>query len=757
VKKSARPPARDSARPAAPAGVRRWQAITDRLQPEWVFLALALSFGTALAFVTPPFSVPDEEAHFRRAFEISEGRIIALKQGDFTGDNLPRSLVEIYDRYRPLNDAPEQKTTATATLESLRIPVDLDDRGFVAFSNSAIHSPLIYLPQSLAVFLTRRCTSSLLAGLYAGRLFNLLSTAFLVFLAVRLTPIAKWGFAVLGLTPMTLSLMASLSSDALTNSFAFLMVALALACAFGAERPVSRRMIVYMAVTGAALGLSKQAYFLLPLCYLLIPRSALGSSRRYWLCFAIVQAATVGAVLVWAAVVRDIYSPSDLSYGMNPRAQIRLMLADPLEALLVLLRTTRYAEFYGEEYLGWLGRVGLRMPTLVYLIEVGLLAVVFIGTYDSEKGPTTRQALVAAGVAFLVTLTVLVVIHITWDAVGSSSVALQGRYFIPIGPLMGVALSRLGALGRGSGARVSVRVPGLVTICVPIALAGTLVRVVDRYFVDSPQAAAQRLSSEGEALLREGGHEANARELFERALTIDSDNASAHLNLGLLFADSRWQEAVSHLRAALRLKPDDVAAMNNLATILVRQGEHAEAIRLLQEAIRLKPGEQTLQDNLERARKRQDAMRGAPQQIAAALEARAKDGMIEEGAAGDGMYLKPNRGRVLKKDGSRLFPRVEVLWRCPPPSGAAIRLFGKDGGPASDGRRMPFYACSAEPVGPNRVFVFPPPMGVAVFADEDISWYYQVPLADLNAAEREKERAYRQQNGVHFPLALLPE
>ena len=299
--------------------------------------------------------------------------------------------------------------------------------------------------------------------------------------------------------------------------------------------------------------------------------------------------------------------------------------------------------------------------------------------------------------------------------------------------------------------------PVLVTICVPTILAGTVVRVVDRYFVDSPQAAARRLSFEGEALMRESGHEANARELFERALTIDPDNAAAHLNLGLLLANSRWREAAGHLRAALRLKPDDVAARNNLATILVKQGECAEAVRLLDEAIRLQPGDATLQENLDRALKRQEAMRGAPHQIAAALEARARDGMVEEGAAGDGWYLKPNRGRILKTDGSRLFPRVEVLWRCPPPSGETIRLFGKDGGPATDGRRVPFYACSAEPVGPNRVFVFPPPLGVAVFADEDVSWYYQVPLADLGPAELEQERAYRLRHGLRFPLAALPE
>jgi hypothetical protein len=53
------------------------------------------------------------------------------------------------------------------------------------------------------------------------------------------------------------------------------------------------------------------------------------------------------------------------------------------------------------------------------------------------------------------------------------------------------------------------------------------------------------------------------------------------------------------------------------------------------------------------------------------------------------------------------------------------------------------------------VFVFP---GKAVLlGDDEVSWFYQRPLAALTDAERAREQAYRQEKGLRFPLAAPPE
>ena len=102
--------------------------------------------------------------------------------------------------------------------------LDRSDRVFTAFSNTAIHPPLAYLPQALGIFLAGHFTSSILVLFYVGRTFNFLAATALIFCAIRSAPVGKWIFTVLALTPMVLFLTSSLSSDALTNAFSFLVV-----------------------------------------------------------------------------------------------------------------------------------------------------------------------------------------------------------------------------------------------------------------------------------------------------------------------------------------------------------------------------------------------------------------------------------------------------------------------------------------------------------------------------------------------------
>jgi uncharacterized membrane protein len=286
------------------------------LNAERVYLVLALIFGGAFVVLTPPFQAPDEEAHFRRAFALSEGRAVCTKQGDDTGDFQPRGLSAYCTPYKDLAYHAEEKSSFAIIRASADVPFDAEHREFVPFSNAAVHPPLVYVPQALAIFVARLFSSSVLVAFYAGRLANLLAATAATYLAIRLAPIGKWAFACFALTPITLFLTASFSSDALTNAFAFLLIAQVLACAAGPTEQVSNRSLAGLALTGAAIALSKQAYFLLPLSYLMIPVRRLGGQQRYVGGLVLVMGATLLAVAGWGQVVRTIYSP--VAKGVNP-------------------------------------------------------------------------------------------------------------------------------------------------------------------------------------------------------------------------------------------------------------------------------------------------------------------------------------------------------------------------------------------------------------------------------------------------------
>jgi len=70
-----------------------------------------------------------------------------------------------------------------------------------------------------------------------------------------------------------------------------------------------------------------------------------------------------------------------------------------------------------------------------------------------------------------------------------------------------------------------------------------------------------------------------AREQFEKAISLEPEHLSAHLELaGVEFQSSRHQEAIRYLREALRLDPSNDYALRFIATLLNLEGSEIEAL-----------------------------------------------------------------------------------------------------------------------------------------------------------------------------------
>ena len=78
--------------------------------------------------------------------------------------------------------------------------------------------------------------------------------------------------------------------------------------------------------------------------------------------------------------------------------------------------------------------------------------------------------------------------------------------------------------------------------------------------------------------------------LFQYTLSVTSDNAVIHYNLGCLLQEQgRNDEAVSHFTEAVRIKPHYLHALANLGAVLRKQGKAAEAVGFYQRALALEP------------------------------------------------------------------------------------------------------------------------------------------------------------------------
>jgi len=83
----------------------------------------------------------------------------------------------------------------------------------------------------------------------------------------------------------------------------------------------------------------------------------------------------------------------------------------------------------------------------------------------------------------------------------------------------------------------------------------------------------------------------DSESLWNHTLACTSDNAIAHLNLGLaLGAEGRLDEAIEHYQKAAELNPNQPQAYNNLGIMLVGKGRLEEAVTNFTRAVQIQPG-----------------------------------------------------------------------------------------------------------------------------------------------------------------------
>lgn len=282
-----------------------------RIRPDFAFGIVALLFGMTMLVITPPFQIPDEPAHFYRSYQVSELNLFKLT------DNIPVSLKRMTDSCGRMQFSTHEKTSQREILALSGIPLDAGKRIYAESPNYVIP----YIPQATGLLLGRLSGLEPLWLLYLGRFFNLLCSIALVFLAIRITPVFKWLFAMIGLLPMTLYQFASLSYDAGTISLSFLTLALILKISSDPDATGKGRITGWLFISSILLASSKPPYFLVVLLFLIIPVAHFGNLRRYIKIFALLLVTTLVVSQLWKPLrqIADRFThpvePTEMQYA----------------------------------------------------------------------------------------------------------------------------------------------------------------------------------------------------------------------------------------------------------------------------------------------------------------------------------------------------------------------------------------------------------------------------------------------------------
>ncbi len=443
--------------------------------PEWFFGAAALAVGLFMALVTPPFQSPDEFCHFYRAFQLSEGRIIAERQGNEVGGNIPASVVKAFEPFEPMRFEPMIKVDTSVVAQLLQEPFEHEPLLWQDFRNTAIYTPVAYAPAITGIWAANLSGSSALKMMYAARIATLLFWVGLVFAAIRLTPVFKWVAVLIGLLPMHIFVASSLSADVMTNGLTMLLIALILRSAFAEKGTFNRREGAWLLIVSVLVVLSKHVYFLLAALAIMIPTGRFGSMKRKALYLSLLGAVDIAVNIIWAWLIQGVVVPV---VWADPGKQVEFIIAYPWEYVKVLATTlSMWWWIYAQWFVGVLGWLDTWLPSWVYPSYIAVMLCIALMDKGSGRPMRLAERLFVAGTCTALLVLVLTSQYIMYTSpMDPSIIGVQGRYFIPL------AMAALLVLYNRKIKAKEVMIGIAVPIFCSIVLAVTCYSLIARYY-----------------------------------------------------------------------------------------------------------------------------------------------------------------------------------------------------------------------------------------------------------------------------------
>jgi uncharacterized membrane protein len=408
-----------------------------RTSPEKLFLVMAGVFGLTFLIIIPPLQTPDEPSHFLRAYQISYGEFIAQHKNGVTGGYLPTSVgntILILEKANPIEFKTDVKYNVRIAKDVINVPLNQGDKTYYDISAAASYSPFGYVPQAIAILLSRLINAPPIIALYMARAAILCTWVVLGWLAIKLIPYKKVALFAILLFPMFIAQSISIGVDAISIGAGAVFVAAILRAT--QQKATSQRLGVILVVAALTMVMSKQIMIvLLPLIFLV--KTDLFTTKLRGRVFKLSILALPAAMLaLWTAAVSvTSLTTSQLVNHQNAPEQVRFLLEHPLHFGKVLFDTF----FFGwgnsvvDSVVGIFGWVDT--PLSEGFIALGFFALtVILTTSYPEKVVIRKSTRWLFGILSLAyALGVCGAMYLLYSPVGFNIVVgVQGRYLLPI-------------------------------------------------------------------------------------------------------------------------------------------------------------------------------------------------------------------------------------------------------------------------------------------------------------------------------------
>lgn len=402
------------------------------MKVENIFLMIVPFVCLFFLITMPTFKNHDEYYHWLKAYEVSEGHLMTPIEEGIQGSMMPSSVADV---------CPKDWTTMTYrdVQEKIRHPLEKEKQGILNPETAAVYSFVQYIPQAVGIASARIFTDSTYLITCAGRLVNMMVAIILLYFAIKMMPFGKKLLLIPAMIPIAIEGFTSLSPDAMTIAMSFLYIAYILQLSFGKKEKIQIKEKVILLVMSVIIALCKIVYIPLVGLILIIPKEKFKNqvNKNKVIDFCVIAGIAVIINLLWLGISSRYLA--NFREG-DSKIQVLLALQNPIQYIQTLLYTINlnghsYVMSLFGNAIGWGEFIKLDS-----IVPYTLLAIyLFVASTDEEIKEKLKKYQIMW--ILLVVLAVIGLIftslYVQWTTVGKESIlGIQGRYFLPILPLI---------------------------------------------------------------------------------------------------------------------------------------------------------------------------------------------------------------------------------------------------------------------------------------------------------------------------------
>ena len=413
------------------------------------FVAI-LCFGLISAMIVPIVDVSDELEHLTRAeitsqgvifphwvggehnltrlYNHTEGRFSTALNTDVGFETIQSHMFFLQNREKTvfMTDGDTEKINQTKILDGS------------AFEQNPFYG---YVPQGIGIFLAKLLDLNVIWMLWLPRMFNLISYAILISLAIKKSPVLKIPLLAVACIPLSIYQAASVSIDSMVIGLAILVIAYFIYLYKSKPGSIETKDVAIFCGLSLLLGLCKLSYLAFVFLILLVPHQNFKNKNvfRYVLLGILIVA---GIGVLWSSFSEPCLMHSwrsKLNY-MNPSLQLQYLISHPIGiwnffslifTFTLGVTVNGVFNFFGANNPYHYSGHYLFITILIWIfLSATLLFYPKKVKFDSKArlGSLLILLMVYVGTCFIQLL--------TWADVGKTNLGVSARYFIPLFALL---------------------------------------------------------------------------------------------------------------------------------------------------------------------------------------------------------------------------------------------------------------------------------------------------------------------------------